>query len=67
MMKAMVRTCAAWMRAGMPLKLMKIVIYVNNLKNESNNSENERLMELFSELKTKLEATENSQGVIMLV
>lgn len=57
MLKNMVTSCAAWMRVGMPLKSLKLVVYISKAS-EMDNDENAALIKSFSKLKDSLHVSE---------
>ena len=65
MLVAMVKSCAAWMRAGLPLKLLKIVCFVPE-KGKLSSPKNDMISEVFAQLKPILETVEDAREVCTL-
>lgn len=66
MLRLIVETAIHWMRIGLPLKVLKIVIFSRN----NSNLENDPMLKYFKELKSKwesiLEDDEDQPGVSFL-
>ncbi len=55
-MRAMLEAATNWIRAGLPMKRLKIVIYTRNLDHMPD--ENKDVVQMFEKFKTKIEATQ---------
>ncbi len=65
MMKAMLEAAVNWVRAGLPMKHLKIVIYQKSPSKNRSSYEAESVVRIFEDFKVKIEGVQNNNKVCL--